>query len=141
MIKNHMSILLREKMIFYFLMNRIKELRKEKGLTQLELAKITNNTQTTVSGWEKGKIFPREDTLNFLADYFECSIDYLTGRADDFGNIQHPEQKEELTPSERELLEMYRGLSPEGKGTAKTLVKSVKEYEVAQQRKNGVKMG
>ena len=53
--------------------------------------------------------------LKFLAKFFECSIDYLTGESDDFGNIQRPEQKEELTPSERELLKMYRGLSPEGK--------------------------
>lgn len=122
-------------------MNRIKELREEKGLTQKELANILDLKQSTVSAWEKEKSLPRGEVLKCLAKLFECSIDYLTGETDDFGNIQRPEQKEELTPSERELLEMYRELSPEGKGTAKSLVKSVKEYEVAQQRKNGVKMG
>lgn len=118
----------------------LRQLRKENNLTQKDLAKYIDTTQGAIYFWEKGTE-PSAGQLLKLSKYFNVSVDYLLGNADDYGNIQRPEQKEELTPSERELLEMYRGLSPEGKGTAKSLVKSVKEYEVAQQRKNGVKMG
>lgn len=124
------------------ILNRLEILMKENKIKNLfQLSKLTGIGYTTMRNWYDKDTAPTLDMLIALSKYFECSIDYLAGISDDYGNIQYPEQKEELTPSERELLEMYRGLSPEGKGTAKTLVKSVKEYEVAQQRKNGVKMG
>ena len=120
----------------------LEQLMKENQIKNiLTLSKKTNIPYSSIRNWYVRNTAPTLDILKTLADFFDCSIDYIAGRTDDFGNIQQPVQKEELTPSERELLEMYRGLSPEGKGTAKTLVKSVKEYEVAQQRKNGVKMG
>ena len=120
---------------------RLIELRKINGISQRELARQTGITQAAISLWEKGTQQPNADSIQRICNFFDISTDYFLGHSEDYGNIQYSEQKEELTPSERELLEMYRGLSPEGKGTAKTLVKSVKEYEVAQQRKNGVKMG
>lgn len=120
---------------------RLIELRKINGISQRELARQTGITQAAISLWEKGTQQPNADSIQRICKFFDISTDYFLGHSEDYGNIQYSEQKEELTPSERELLEMYRGLSPEGKGTAKSLVKSVKEYEVAQQRKNGVKMG
>lgn len=94
---------------------RLKELRKENGLLQRELGEKINLPQNRICQWEKGIVEPNIEQLTQTAKIFNVSVDYLLGNADDFGNIQQPEQKEELAPSERELLEMYRGLSPEGK--------------------------
>lgn len=60
-------------------MNRLKELRKAKKLTQSALAKICNVTQGMVSGWEVGIYDIDNETLGFLANYFGVSIDYLLG--------------------------------------------------------------
>ena len=61
-------------------MNRIRELRKEKKLTQTDLAKCLNTTTSNVSGWECGKWQPDNDTLIRLAEILDVSVDYLLGR-------------------------------------------------------------
>lgn len=60
--------------------DRIKQLRKEYGLTQNELSKILSMTQRSYSRFETGEIFPTELMLNKIADVFNVSTDYLVGR-------------------------------------------------------------
>ncbi|MFW2491414.1 helix-turn-helix domain-containing protein [Clostridium chromiireducens] len=62
---------------------RLKELREEKGLLGKEFAKIMSVEPATVTNWEKGNRFPKDDVLVKIADYFDCSTDYLLGRTDD----------------------------------------------------------
>lgn len=62
---------------------RLKELREEKRLLSKEFAKIMNVEPATISNWENGNRFPKDDVLIKIADYFDCSIDYLLGRTDD----------------------------------------------------------
>ena len=62
-------------------MNRIKELRNEKGLTQSALGKILNVSDRSVGFYENEKRDPDTDTLKILADLFDVSIDYLLGRS------------------------------------------------------------
>ena len=57
----------------------IRELRKDKGLTQGELARIISSTQDTISLWELGKSYPDVINLVKLAKYFNVSTDYLLG--------------------------------------------------------------
>ncbi len=57
----------------------LKELRKEKKLSQAEFAKEFNIGQTTVSGWETGYREPDLDTLIKLSKYFGVTTDYLLG--------------------------------------------------------------
>lgn len=57
----------------------IKELRKEKNLTQTELAQILCTTQDSISLWELGKSFPDILTLVKIAQFFDVSTDYLLG--------------------------------------------------------------
>lgn len=61
-------------------MNIIKELRKSKGISQIELAKICKVHQTAISQWENGHTTPDTDSLSMLSDYFNVSIDYLIGK-------------------------------------------------------------
>ncbi|NEZ46119.1 helix-turn-helix domain-containing protein [Clostridium niameyense] len=61
---------------------RIKKERIEKGINQPELAKALNVSKQTVSNWENGKRTPDADTLTKIADFFNCSVDYLLGITD-----------------------------------------------------------
>lgn len=63
-----------------FLGKRLKQLRIEKKITQLELGKIINVTHVSISGYESGNRFPDINTLERLADYFNVQTDYLLGR-------------------------------------------------------------
>ena len=57
-------------------MNRIKELREAKGMTQVRLSIELEVSQETVSAYEKGKHYPSVDVLMKLAEIFDASIDY-----------------------------------------------------------------
>lgn len=60
-------------------MNRIKELRESLEKTQDDFAKDLNVSRQTVSRWENDQgLTP--DELCKIADYFDCSIDYIVGR-------------------------------------------------------------
>lgn len=61
---------------------RLKQLRKEKGISQQRLAMDLNVNQNTVSRYETGEREADYKTLIMLADYFNVSIDYLLGRTD-----------------------------------------------------------
>ncbi len=64
-------------------MNKFKELRKAKNLTQVEFAAKMNVDQSTVSKWEQDKAIPDIQTLYQLASFFNVSVDYLMGREPD----------------------------------------------------------
>ncbi len=68
-------------------MLRIGELRAAKNITQRQLAETIGVKNYTVGNWEQGRVKPDIGDLIALANYFECSVDYLIGREDDFGNI------------------------------------------------------
>lgn len=65
-----------------FLKERLKELRKDKVLTQKELSKILNLAYTSYNGYETGKIIPPIDKVELIADYFDVTVDYLLGKTD-----------------------------------------------------------
>ena len=61
---------------------RIRELMKENGLTQVALAEKIGLRQNTISAWLLGKKEPSIRSLWLLADYFNTDIDYIVGRKD-----------------------------------------------------------
>lgn len=61
--------------------NRLRELRKEKGLTQNELAKLLNVSDRSVGFYETGDRDPDTETLKKLANLFDVTIDYLLCRS------------------------------------------------------------
>ena len=62
--------------------NKLKELREESSLSQLELGKILNVTQAGVAKWEAGTREPGLDMLIIIAQFFNVTIDYLLGLED-----------------------------------------------------------
>lgn len=56
---------------------KLLELRKQKGLTQAELAEILFVSRTAVSKWESGRGYPNIDSLKAIAKFFGVTIDEL----------------------------------------------------------------
>lgn len=63
-------------------MQKLKELRIERGIQQKDLAALLGIGANTLSQYENGKREPDNNTLVQLADYFGVSTDYLLGRTD-----------------------------------------------------------
>ena len=62
---------------------RIKELRKEQGLSQKALAEHLGCTQSMISFWENGVNEPTESSIRNVALFFNVSADFLIGLSDD----------------------------------------------------------
>ena len=60
-------------------MNRLKELRKEKGLTQTDLAELLEVTKLTIHNWENGVFSIKSDRLKKLCEIFDVDVPYLLG--------------------------------------------------------------
>lgn len=98
----------------------LKDLRREKAISQAKLAEILGLTQDSVSLWEKGKSIPATQYIIKLADFFGVSTDYLLGRSDDFGNVSVQSNAPALADDEAELVALYRSLLPDYKALALT---------------------
>ena len=57
--------------------NRIRELRKAKGITMKQLGAVLGLAESTISQYETGKRDPDFDTISKIADYFGVSLEYL----------------------------------------------------------------
>ena len=66
----------------YEIRHRIKELRKEKGLTQKQLAKMLHKSETGFASWEQGLSEPNVNDIRELCKILEVSADYLLGLED-----------------------------------------------------------
>src|SRR5699024_8432006 len=71
---------------------KLQSLRKEKGLSQEELANLLEVSRQAVSKWESGQTYPEMDKLLSLCKIFGCTLDELTN--DDVKEINvHKETK------------------------------------------------
>lgn len=59
---------------------RIADLRKHRGLSQYQLAKLLNIATSTLGMYETGKRKPNVEMLEQIAEFFNVSTDYLLGR-------------------------------------------------------------
>ena len=94
-------------------MLRLRELRDEQGKTQSEIAQFFQISRQVYSNYENGINEPSIDLLEKFANFFDCSIDYLVGHTDDFGNVIQKQTAQAISPDGKELLDIYTTLSPE----------------------------
>ena len=87
--------------------NRIKQLREEKGMTQVRLSIELEVTQETVSAYEIGKHFPSVKSLLKMSRLFDASIDYILGLSD----IQKAASHEVLSKDELDFITLYRRMN------------------------------
>lgn len=93
-------------------MNRIRELRNEYKLKQIDFCKIIGVSQAALSGYETGNYQPDNDILIKIADYFDTTVDYLMGRTD-IKKTPTPEDVSGLTPKQLKIIEMMDQMTPE----------------------------
>lgn len=92
--------------------SRLKDLRKEKGITQKQLADMLKVGRPTIAGYEtKGKE-PDFDTVVLLADYFGVTVDYMLGR-DETRKKPAEIDLDGLSEVQRANFELLKALSPE----------------------------
>ena len=68
-----------KKEILYYLSVKLRELREEKNLTQVELANTLNINRKTYTNWEIARTEISVDNLVMLANFYKVNIDYLFG--------------------------------------------------------------
>ena len=90
--------------------SKIKEARKECGMSQSQLAKQMGVTPQMVSKWETGKSIPKYETISKLAECFHTDVAHIIGFHDVFPDA--------------EIIQHYNALNPTGKAEA---VKRVEE--------------
>ena len=61
---------------------RLRELRKNKRLSQDALAEIIGVSKSSISMWERGLRTPELETFEALADFFNVNMDYLKGKSE-----------------------------------------------------------
>lgn len=109
---------------------RLKLLRKEAGLTQVQLAEKMGVSKGTVAMWEIGKREPNFETLDTLSNIFDRRIDYILGRSDDASSVQLSEDEiEQLGIWQAEeifyqAIMQYLRLDCHGKDAVEGLIKS-----------------
>ena len=72
---------------------KLQELRKQRGLTQEELASFLYVSRTAVSKWESGRGYPNIDSLKAIAKFFSVTIDELLS-CDEVLTLAEEDQKE-----------------------------------------------
>lgn len=101
----------------------LKQLRKENNLTYNELADNIGYSKAIIGFWENEQKQPTLQALIALSNYFNVSIDYLSGREEEDGRIIIKEQ--ELPNDEKNLLNNYRHLPNELKTMTQEYVKTL----------------
>lgn len=90
-------------------MNRIKELREQKNMTQKDLAELLYVEPHTISRYESGIISPDIEAFKTMAQHFGTSIDYIVGLSNEpWPTI--PVMENQLSKDERALIHGYRKL-------------------------------
>ncbi len=101
----------------------LRSLRKQHHLTQEEFSAVLKITPMALSHYERGTRYPRKDTLEAIADYFNVDMNYLTGRSNQTTLIV-PAGAQECTMEEQEILELFRNADDIGRAGAISLLKS-----------------
>ena len=115
---------------------RIKQLRKKKGISQSELAALIGVKNNTVSTWERGTRKPDFEALNLLSDYFEVSFEYILGSSDKEEARVKPTQKEldtlalsSIADEIKEITEKYSRLSDKSQKMIDALISATYQME------------
>lgn len=102
--------------------DRVRERREALGLTQAKLAGLLGVSPSSVTNYETGVSFPKEDVMLRLFDALETEPNALFR-----DSFRRGEQV--LSRSEETLLERYRGLSPLGRETVRSVVEALRSYQ------------
>lgn len=103
------------------MIKNLKKLRRDKGITQKQLANMLGVSQQSVNKYENHNVEPDLSTVMKMADYFGTSVDYLIGYTD-----AETENASLHTVSEEEavLLRSWRVLSSSQRAAISAIIES-----------------
>ena len=101
-------------------MNKLLELRKEKGVRQIDIANFLEVSKQCYSNYEKGLREPDFATLQKLSEYFGVSIDYILGNTD-VRTVLPGETP--LTDGEKALLDLFKRVPQEQQSLVLEMIK------------------
>lgn len=103
---------------------KIREKRKEKDLTQKQLAELLGITQASVCEYETGRAVPSLKTIHYLATILNISVDYLLGLTNNSAPIDIGGT---MTETEKDLWKAYSALPPEKRERAVGILIGLRE--------------
>ena len=109
---------------------RLKTIRTDRGLTQVQLAEMLGVSKGTVAMWETAKREPNFDTLECLSHVFDKRVDYLLGLSSDGSSAKasknEVEQPRSLTTEQDfyEILMAFLQLDDYGKNAVEGVIKA-----------------
>ena len=125
----------------------LRDLRNMRKLTQEQLADALHITKQALSHYERGTRYPKPETLEAIADYFNVDMDYLTGRSSMTTVLSSPaavaSAPSSLSQDQECLLQKYEELNDLGKEEALKRVSELTEiqkytdFEKEEQRLSG----
>ncbi len=108
-------------------MENLRKIREKRNINQLKIAMDIGITQESISKYETGNAFPSKEILIKLADYLNCSIDYLLNRTD------NPNINKEKISKEDEKIEnlifRFKNLSDENKNKLEGCLLALEQEE------------
>ena len=87
---------------------KLQELRKQKGLTQEELAESLYVSRTAISKWESGRGYPNIDSLKAISKFFSVTIDELLS-GEEVLTLAEEEQKQKALETMLYNIDRYDG--------------------------------
>lgn len=97
-----------------------KELRSEKNLSQDKIAEELDVSPALISKWERNISTPAPEMLEYIADYFDVSVDYLIGRSK-YRNLE-----KENSEIDNILFSKAKDLSDEDKKAVMNVIDAIK---------------
>ena len=107
---------------------KLRNLRIQRGLTQMELANQLNTSQSSITSWENGRREPDFATLKKLAEFFNVPLSAVLPNDDNFDTdyIYSVSESISSNPKLKELFEIARLFSNDDIGTLLAVANSLK---------------
>lgn len=102
--------------------SRLKELRDEKGMTQVQLSEALGLSKGAIGNYESGARRPRLEDFEAIADFFNIELDYLYGRT----NV-----KPEYSLEEQWIIKCYRSATKDTQDGIKAILRQFDQESTA----------
>ena len=115
--------------------DRLRMARERKGLSQLEVYKITNINNKSLSRYENNTASPDPEIIKTLIKTYDVSADFIMGFSDSMGQTYSSNEAtkskiiKDLSPNDSEILKKFESLSPEAKEKATDYLEMLKTLQ------------
>lgn len=102
--------------------SRLAQLRKERNMSQHQLANALQMAHGSIGNYESGSRFPRYEDLEAIADYFNVELDYLCGRTN---------ERPELSLEEQWIIQCYKNADADTKEAIKLILRQFDKKDMS----------